>query len=85
MVTEAPILSHYDPSSPLAIQCDAIQEGLGAALLQNRKPMAYASCALTDTKTCYAQIEKEMLAIIYALEKFNQFTLLFWKTRHSLQ
>ena len=35
MVTEAPILSYYVPSSPLAIQCDAIQKGLGAALLQN--------------------------------------------------
>ena len=33
MVTEAPILNYYDPSSPLAIQCDARQKGLGAALL----------------------------------------------------
>ena len=74
MVTEAPILSYYDPSSPLAIQCDASQKGLGEALLQNQKPVAYASCAFTDTKTHYAQIEKEMLAIVYALEKFNQFT-----------
>ena len=59
---------------PLAIQCDTSQKGLGAALLQNQKPVAYASRALTDTETRYAQIEKEMLAIVYALEKFNQFT-----------
>ena len=56
MVTEAPILSYYDLSSPLAIQCDASQKGLGAALLQNQKPVAYASHALTDTETRYAQI-----------------------------
>ena len=73
MVKEAPILSYYDPPSPLAIQCDASQKGLGAALLQNQKLVAYASCALTDTQTRYAQIE-EILAIVYALEKFNQFT-----------
>ena len=36
--------------------------------------MVYASHALTETETCYSQIEKEMLAIVYALEKFNQFT-----------
>jgi len=74
MVTEAPILSYYDPSNPLAIQCDASQKGLGEALLQNQKPVVYASRALTNTETQYAQIEKEMLAIVYALEKFNQFT-----------
>ena len=95
MVTEAPILNYYDLSSPLAIQCDASQKGLGAALLQNQKPVANASRALTDTETRYAQIEKEMLAIVYALEKFNQFTFgrhvtvysdhKPLETRHSLQ
>ena len=74
MVTEAPVLSYYNPSSPLAIQCDASQKGVGAALLQNGKPVAYASRALSDAETRYAQIEKEMLAIVYAVEKFNQFT-----------
>ena len=74
LVTEAPVLSYYNPSSDLAIQCDASQKGLGAALLQDQKPVVYASHALTETETCYAQIEKEMLAIVYALEKFNQFT-----------
>ena len=74
LVTAAPILSYYVPKEELVIQCDASQKGLGAALLQKRKPIAYASRALTDTETRYAQIEKEMLAIVFSLEKFHQYT-----------
>ena len=74
LVTSAPILAYYDPSLPLLIQCDASEKGLGCALLQNQKPVAYASRALTDTETRYAQIEKEMLAVVFSLEKFNQYT-----------
>ena len=74
LVTEAPVLCYYDPSQNLTIQCDASQSGLGAAILQNGRPMDYASRSLTDTETRYAQIEKEMLAIVFALERFNQDT-----------
>ena len=74
LVTEVPVLCYYDPSQDLTIQCDASQSGLGAAILQNGKPIEYTSRALTDTETRYAQIEKEMLAIVFALERFNQFT-----------
>ena len=74
MVTQAPVLSYYDPCSELTIQCDASQGGLGAALLQNGRPIEYASRALTETEKRYAQIEKEMLAIVFSLERFNQYT-----------
>lgn len=50
LVTTAPILSYYDPKAELEIQCDASLKGLGAALLQKGKPIAYASRALTDTE-----------------------------------
>ena len=72
LVTTATVLSYYDPKAALEIQCDASQKGLGAALLQKGKPIAYASRALTETETRYAQIEKEMLAIVFSLEKFHQ-------------
>ena len=39
-------LRYFDPSLPVTIQVDASQVGLGAALLQNGKPMAFASKAL---------------------------------------
>lgn len=41
-------------------------------MLQEGQPVAYASRALTDTECRYAQIEKEMLAVVFGLEKFNQ-------------
>ena len=74
LVSQAPVLSYYQPDRPLSIQCDASQKGLGAALLQDGRPIAYASRSLSDTEQRYAQIEKEMLAIVFALEKFNQYT-----------
>ena len=55
------------------VSCDASNFGLDAVLLQGNKPIAYASRALTDTEKRYVQIEKELLAVVYALEKFNQY------------
>ena len=69
-----PVLRFYDPNEELVIQCDASQEGLGAALMQLGKPIAFASRALTETETRYAQIEKEALSIVFTLEKFHQYT-----------
>ena len=48
--------------------------GLGAALMQNGQPIAYASRALTETQSRYGEIEKGMLAIFFSVEKFNDYT-----------
>lgn len=73
LVTEAPILAFYDPKEELTIQCDASKNGLGAVLMQNGKPIAYTSRSMTETETRYSQIEKETLAIVFALDKFHQY------------
>ena len=74
LVTSAPVLTYYSVDKDLAIQCDSSEKGLGAALLQEDKPIAYASRALSNTEQRYAQIEKEMLAIVFSLQKFHQYT-----------
>ena len=65
-VTRTPVLNEE-----VTIQCDASLSGLGAALLQKGQPVAYASRALTPAETRYAQIEKELLAIVFACEIFG--------------
>ena len=72
-VSATPVLRYYNLKEDVTIQCDASQRGLGAALLQGGQPVAYASRALTDTEVNYAQIEKELLAIVFACEKFDAY------------
>ena len=70
-VTNTPVLCYYTLQEEVTLQCDASQTGLGAALLQNGQPVAYASRALTSTEIQYAQIEKELLAIVFACDHFE--------------
>ena len=64
LLTKAPILAYYNPKLPLCIQCDSSQFGLSAPLLQGGKPFDFRSRTLTPTEQRYAQIEKEMLAVV---------------------
>lgn len=73
ILSNAPILQYFNPEVQPVLQCDASQNGLGACLMQNGHPLAYASRSLTPTESNYAQIEKEMLAIVYGMEKFNTY------------
>uniref|UniRef100_A0A672HNR1 Gypsy retrotransposon integrase-like protein 1 n=1 Tax=Salarias fasciatus TaxID=181472 RepID=A0A672HNR1_SALFA len=73
-IANAPVLKYYNPDEELTVQCDASDTGLGAALMQMGKPVAFASRALTQTERGYAQIEKEFLAMVFSMEKFHQYT-----------
>ena len=73
MLVSTPVLRYYNLQEEVTLQCDASQFGLGAAFLQNGQLAAYASRALTDAETRYAQIEKELLAIVFACERFEQY------------
>lgn len=73
MAINAPVLVYYDDSKPLTLTVDSSSKGLGAAIVQEGKPIAYASSALTTTQKNYSQIEKETLAIVFGCKKFHQY------------
>lgn len=69
----APVLALYSESVPIVVSVDASSVALGAVLLQDGRPVEFASLTLTDTQTRYAHIEKEMLAIVFGIERFRQY------------
>ncbi|XP_041460922.1 uncharacterized protein K02A2.6-like [Lytechinus variegatus] len=73
-VTSEPVLRYFDKDIGLVLQADASEKGLGAAILQKGQPIAYTSRALTEAESRYAQIEKELLAVTFGLERFHQYT-----------
>ena len=73
LVANSPVLRYFDPKEPLTLSVDASSKGLGAVILQQDKPIAYASRALTKTQQNYAQIEKETLAIAFGCSKFHEY------------
>jgi hypothetical protein len=73
ILSEPPVLRFFDTNIVPVLQCDASRNGLGACLLHNNQPVAYASRSLTPTEVHYAQIEKEMLAIVFGMERFESY------------
>ena len=72
-MTSAPVRGYYTLDQPITMGTDASQSGLGAVLYQNGKPIYYASKALTKSEYLYAQIEKELLAIVWGFQKFHTY------------
>jgi hypothetical protein len=73
LISSKPVLSFFDQSKPTIIQCDASSGGLGACLLQEDHPVAFASRSLIPAEKNYSQIEKELLAILFSVNKFHQY------------
>ena len=61
-------LRYFNLSLPVTIEVNVSQVGLGAALLQDNKPIPFASKALTDAECRYANIEREMLSVVFRAE-----------------
>ena len=77
LITEAQnrSLKFYDRSKPITVQADARKDGLGAALLQDNHPIAFASKSLSDAEKRYANITRELLAAVFACERFHTYLL----------
>lgn len=73
MITNAPILGYFNPNKPLVLETDASMNALGCCIMQDGHPIAYASKSLTKSETLYAQIEKELLGILFGCKRFHQF------------
>ena len=58
------------PQKPVEVHTDVSEYGLGAALIQHSKPVAFASKTLTPIESRYANIECECLSVVFSLEKF---------------
>ena len=73
ILSTTPVQRYFDLGAIPTLQCDACMHGLGACLMQDGHPVAYASRSLTPTEVQYAQIEKELLAIVFGMEKFETY------------
>ena len=76
---EAPILQSPNWDLPFEIMCDASDFAVGAVLGQridkNLTTICYTSKTLADTQLNYTTTEKELLAVVFALEKFRPYIL----------
>ncbi|GJR57027.1 reverse transcriptase domain-containing protein [Tanacetum coccineum] len=79
-LTEAPILIAPNWDLPFELMCDASDFAIGAVLGQRHekhfRPIHYASKTLIEAQTNYTTTEKELLAIVYAFEKFRSYLIM---------
>ena len=66
-------LPYFNPKTSMILQTDASKRGLGAVLLQDSKPVMFASRALTGSGRNYQNLERECLAMIWGMKKFHYF------------
>ena len=78
LITSEEVLTHYDPQLPVKLVCDASPYGLGAVMSyvmpdNTERPIAYASRTLSSAERNYSQIDKEALALVWGVKKFNNY------------
>ncbi|GKD33294.1 reverse transcriptase domain-containing protein [Tanacetum coccineum] len=79
-LTQAPIMIKPDWSLPFEILCDASDYAVGTVLGQridkHFKPIHYASKTMNKSQENYTTTEKELLAVVFAYDKFCQYLVL---------
>lgn len=69
-LSKQPVLVYYDVTNPVTILCDASQLNLCAVILQDAKPIEFASRTLTEVETRYA-----LLAVVFAFNRFTNMSM----------
>ena len=72
-LVQAPVLRLPDYTKPFILEVNACDEGLGAVLMQDHHPIAYISKALGPRQKGLSIYEKEMLALVYAVDKWRHY------------
>ena len=80
MLTSAKVLILFDPKKELLLASDASPYGIGAVLSHwmedgSEKPIAFASRSLSQAERKYSQLEKEGLAVVFGVSKFQLYLL----------
>ncbi|GJV62807.1 reverse transcriptase domain-containing protein [Tanacetum coccineum] len=80
-LTQAPIMTKPDWSLPFEVMCDtsdyAVEAVLGQRIDKHFKPTHYASKTMNQAQENYTTTKKELLAVVFAFDKFRQYLVLF--------
>lgn len=74
-MSSTPVLALPDFSKQFTVETDACTGGIGAVLMQEHRPIAYLSKALSPKHLGMSTYEKEMLAVIMAIQKWRAYLL----------
>ncbi|GKE67758.1 reverse transcriptase domain-containing protein [Tanacetum coccineum] len=79
-LTQAPIMIKPDWLLPFKIMCDAsnyaVEAVLGQRIDKHFKPIHYASKTMNEAQENYTTTEKELLAVVFAFDKFRQYLVI---------